>query len=365
MLKTNIHIITNFSQVGGAEEMLIRHINSVEETRCVIISLMDSSGLMTDKLRSNVEVITLNCNSAFDLLLAPFKLLNVLKNYQPDVLYSWMYHANFVTALAKFFSAINTPLIWGVRHSLDDLKGESMSTKLAIYAGKLLKSIPDKVVYCANRAMQQHVEFGYSTIIKSVYIPNGYNFTKYQPRTFDDNNIVIGAAGRFHEAKDYYTLIKAVAPILKANANIKLRIAGRDVVNGNHTLTNYIKKESISFEQVELLGQISNMSEFYNSVDFFVLSSKTEGFPNVLAEAAGSGCITFSTDVGDASLIVNDEQRLAVIGDAYALENLLAKYINMPSGELVEISKKSAAFIRNTYSIEAISQKLLEIGNNN
>jgi glycosyltransferase involved in cell wall biosynthesis len=319
--------------------------------------------MMKNQLGSGVNFYSLGANNAASLLFSILKLHKLLKTLHPDFIFSWMYHANFVTGLAKLFPSVKAPLIWGVRHSLDDLKGEGISTKLAIYAGRALKNLPDKTIYCANKAMQQHIEFGYSPKDKSIYIPNGYSFEEYNARIFSQYNLVIGAAGRFHEAKDYYTLFKAVAPILAANKNVKLKIAGRDVNCQNTMIQSYIKELAINSCQIELLGQINNMPEFYRSVDFFVLSSKTEGFPNVLAEAAGYGCITFSTNVGDASVILNDESRLVTIGDSKALESLLVEYLGKSAEELSVISKKASNFIRTTYSIDVISKKIFLIGN--
>ncbi|MEY8214920.1 MAG: glycosyltransferase, partial [Colwellia sp.] len=217
--------------------------------------------------------------------------------------------------------------------------------------GKILRFVPDKVVYCASRAMKQHIAFGYSVQRKSIYIPNGYEFLELTPRKFKKETLVLGAARRFHDAKDYRTLFKAVAPILNKYEGIRLKVAGRDINNANVEITNYIDEFSIAPAQIDLLGQLNDMPSFYNSVDFFILSSKTEGFPNVLAEAAGYGCITFSTDAGDAGLIVNDEKRLVKIGGALAISKLLECYINKPSKELNMIANKSAYYIRETYSI--------------
>ena len=332
--KNDIHIITNFTQVGGAEEMLIRYVNNIQNKKSIIISLMGISPLMTNKLQENVEVVCLNCNSAFDLLFSPIKLNKLLRKYQPNIIYSWMYHANFAAALTSFLYRIKIPVIWGVRHSLDDLSAEGVSTKLAIYAGKLFCNIPAKVIYCAERAMKQHIEFGYSTLENSIYIPNGYNFETSKVRCFDKSHWVFGAAGRFHEAKDYRTLFLAMAPILVKYSNANLRIAGRGITIKNHEIIQYIQDAGINIEQVELLGQVSNMPRFYNSIDFFILSSKTEGFPNVLAEAAGYGCVTFSTNAGDASIIVNDKQRVVEIGDYKGLTKSIEQVINYSSKKL-------------------------------
>ena len=100
------------------------------------------------------------------------------------------------------------------------------------------------------------------------------------------------------------------------------------------------------------------MPKFYREIDFFILSSKTEGFPNVLAEAGGAGCITFSTDVGDASKIINNEDRIVSVGDAAALTKILFRYLNKSGEELKEIAFCSAEFIRDTYSLKTVSDAL-------
>lgn len=48
------------------------------------------------------------------------------------------------------------------------------------------------------------------------------------------------------------------------------------------------------------------MPAFYQSLDAFLMTSITEGFPNVLVEAMASGLPCITTDVGDAKYIVED-----------------------------------------------------------
>ena len=93
--------------------------------------------------------------------------------------------------------------------------------------------------------MKQHVKFGYSSKNSSVYVPNGYVFSPYVDRIFKKDSLVLGAAGRFHDAKDYRTLFEAVAPILKANKDIKLKVAGRDINASNVEILMYIEEFNI------------------------------------------------------------------------------------------------------------------------
>ena len=69
----------------------------------------------------------------------------------------------------------------------------------------------------------------------------------------------------------------------------------------------------------------NSISEVMNGIDFHVLSSITEGFPNVLAEsmACGTPCIT--TDVGDARFIVGKNGWVVDSNNPEKLANAIEK----------------------------------------
>lgn len=365
MSKKIIHVITNFSQVGGAEQMLIRAINaSSSDISHKVVSLMGISDSMKERVARPVEYISFGANGALSLMLSAIKLSKLYRGLDDAYIYSWMYHANFVAALSLFFRRQKIPLFWGVRHSLDDLKGEGVNTKLAIYAGRLLSFKPDVIIHCSKKSMRQHILFGYGSKSQSIHVPNGYLFPVMGNRTFGVDKCVFGAAGRFHEAKDYRMLFRSLAPILKSNEGSCLKIAGRGMTYDNKVLLGFLKEFDIAEKQVDLLGPLQDMESFYRSIDFFILSSKTEGFPNVLAEASGVGCIAFSTDVGDAQQII-DKARIVDVADAVSMTALIDSYMKKTPNELKGISNDSANHVRKHFSIDVIAKKLFSLTNNN
>jgi glycosyltransferase involved in cell wall biosynthesis len=66
--------------------------------------------------------------------------------------------------------------------------------------------------------------------------------------------------------------------------------------------------------KVTLVGQVGNVVDWYKKAEIFVLSSRYEGFPNVLLEAMSSGCacIAFNCETGPSDIVQHEHNGILV-----------------------------------------------------
>lgn len=129
------------------------------------------------------------------------------------------------------------------------------------------------------------------------------------------NSIKIINIGRFTDQKDHMTLLKAVNFIKKNNFNFKLLIVGRGI--NFIKMKKFIKKYNLK-KNVRIVGYKTNPFPYLKLANLFILTSKFEGLPNVLLEAAVLKKIIISTNcpTGPKEILQNGKNGfLSKIGD--------------------------------------------------
>lgn len=308
-----IHIITGLSN-GGAEAVLFR-LATCDGNNChQVISLMDAGYYGERLIASGVQVHTLNMSRGRVTVSGITKLYKLLKVIKPDVVQTWMYHADLIGGIFARLAGIRT-VIWGIRGPFNRQLTSLQTTVTIRLCALLSKWIPSVVVSNSKHAAQVHENVGYDSS-KLVYIPNGYSFDDFRPTRKESNafrqemdlgpeTILLGMVARFDPYKDHDNLLAALSIISKGAYKICCALVGDEMEVDNVSLRRLIEKHDVG-DIVKLLGPRDDVSEVMAGLDLHLLSSLAESFPNVLAEAMACGTPCITTDVGDAALIVGD-----------------------------------------------------------
>ena len=332
-----IHIINGLND-GGAEAVLCQMIIETPHIEHVVISLLKGGKYKHILLEKGIKVYSLEIGSMRDSLVAFRKLRYLIKIHMPDLVQTWMYHADILGGMSAWISGYRN--IWTIHNSTLKFKHVKFRTIIISRLASILSYlIPAKIVYCAHEAKVQHEKIGYNKNISSV-ITNGYDLDRFNPvgaklkhDFLDIEDFKIGYVGRDHPHKDLPTLIQAFKHFCDAGNFGMLFMCGSDFSDSNTNLMKMISENDLQ-HRIFLLGSQPKIENFYRSIDVLVLSSASEAFPNVLNEAMACGVPCISTDVGDCEEIVGDTGWIVTPGNVEELSMALSRALH----ELLENS---------------------------
>lgn len=116
------------------------------------------------------------------------------------------------------------------------------------------------------------------------------------------NKIVIGHVGRFNDQKNHSFLVEILKCLSEINNSYTLCLCG-DGENRN-SVEQQVNDLGLN-DKVFFIGNISNINEFYQAFDIYVMPSLYEGLPvsGIEAQASGLNCIFADTITRETSLI--------------------------------------------------------------
>lgn len=310
-----IHIISGLGN-GGAEHALLKLVGQSMHLHHEVIALscvLDLAGRFR-ALGVPVHSVALRQSG----LMWPVRLLVLLRlciRLRPDVVQTWMYHANVIASvlLRPFLKA---PILWGVHHnsprSPDLSRSALILNRISMLATGL---IPEGIVYCSHSSRREHEACGFPAR-KGAVVPNGFDHLRFRMDEGARSHVrlklglagtdfVVGFVGRDHPVKGIDILMAAIKKVAQSNDGIRLVMLGNDLSTGNEHLRLIIEAAGL-VDRVRLLGVCESVEMYMNSFDVLVQSSWQEAFPSVLNEAMLCGVPCICTDVGDSAIIVGE-----------------------------------------------------------
>lgn len=324
--------------IGGAERVFItlsKHF--VRKKFQVDLVLANKSGPLLNEVDSGVNIIDLAAYRPGEpTWLSAVKTLVSLTQYlratSPDVLVATLTGANLAVLVARIFSRKKFRLIIREAATLANVK-----SGIRLKFMRLLYLKADKIIVLT--------EFMKHELVASLKLPDENVTVIGNP--IDSERIRLQASdpvisqyarektpyaiviGRLEEQKDIFTAIRAVADVNNKKL-LNLVVIGEGQQRGD--LLKLAQTLSIS-NRIFDLGYQSNPYPWIRQAEVYILSSKWEGYPNVLLEAMALGCPIVATEY-DASvrdiLSAYPEQlyRIVSIGNRKEMANAILELVD-------------------------------------
>jgi len=279
----------------------------------VVVSLM-SEGYFGPKLRQHrISVLALGQPRGQLPLKKVLELRQLIARSRPDVVQTWMYHADLLGGLVARWCGVRS-VVWGIRNSsLEPDKTTFSARATARVCAALSRFVPSRIVCCSKEATEAHQRIGYQAHKFSV-IANGFDVTRFvtdadarsrlrRKWKIGPDEILLGMVARWDPVKDHANLLEALSVLINQGTAVKCALVGTGMTAANIHLCELLTRLDLH-RNVLLMGPRDDIPAIMNALDLHILSSAGEAFPNVVAEAMSCGTPCVVTDVGDAAHIV-------------------------------------------------------------
>jgi glycosyltransferase involved in cell wall biosynthesis len=321
---------------------------------------LTGEAIFSERLRqAGIKVVCLGMRSGWSSPLALVRLVRALRRAEPDVVQTWMYHADLLGGLAARLAGL--PVCWGIHHSQLSADTNKRSTlRVVSWCARLSCLVPNIIVSCSQRAIEVHRAVGYADRFR--HIPNGLDLATFSPRQGEyeqicraldlpDHAKIIGHVGRADPQKDHPNLFSAFELVAATVPNAYLLLVGMGLGEGDAYFTDLVASSRFR-DRIIALGQRADVAALMQTMDVFALSSAGEAFPTVLVEAMGMGVPCVGTDVGDAGEIIGNTGWVVPSRNAEALANALIDALSSDAEQKARLSRLSRCRVVERYGIE-------------
>jgi glycosyltransferase involved in cell wall biosynthesis len=284
-------------------------------------------------------LLTRRSPSAYRMLPA---LVRYLREHQPDALISNFPFENLLAIAARRLAATDTALIVSEHNMVDLARRREAKWKRRFLPGLLRRQYPmaDAIAAVSDGIAEdlaertglprERIKRIYNPIVDARLLARARERPEHLWFRPEAPPIVLGA-GRFASQKDFPTLVRAFARV-RMQRPARLIILGQDQ-DGQHEALLALAHELGCEQDVSLPGYVLNPFAYMAGAAVFALSSRYEGFANVVAEALACGCPVVSTDCrsGPSEILAGGRYgRLVPVGDDAALAEAILEAIDQP-----------------------------------
>ena len=363
------HVITDLD-VGGAEVMLARLLPPLAGSGIdnVVVSLRPPGPIAAAIRDAGAEVFSLGMHPNRPNPLALVRLWRILKQVRPDIVQTWLYHADLVGLLAAMAAGVPR-VVWNIRCAELDPADHPRSLRSVLRLLASLSARPAAVICNSEAGRLAHQRLGYSPRQWEI-ISNGFDTDRFSPSIEARMQLrsalgvpadcrLVGLLARYHPMKDHVTFFRAAQTIVQEQPDVYVVAAGRGVPE-SASVRELVHSLGIA-GRVRLLGEAGDPARFLAALDVAVSSSYSEAFPNVVGEAMACGVSCVVTDVGESRMIVGDTGVVVPPRDPASLGAAVLEQLRRPPNELRASGDAARARIVREFSIGRVAARYRDL----
>ncbi len=347
---------------GGAERQLVCLANGLAAKGHQVAVMVFYGGGELEAELDGVQLLDLKKTGRWDVPGFLARLVGCVRGYKPDILHGYLGTANALTVLLKLFLS-GLPVVWGLRSSDMDLSHYDWLSRWSFVLERNLSRFADLIIVNSRSGLDYARKRGFAPG-KMHVVANGVDTELFMPDSesgkplrsewgVEEDEILVGLVARIDPIKDHEMFLKAAALLSEKLPKARFVCVG----GGDSDYLEKMKRAAMGMgldNRLTWAGSRADMPAVFNSLDICCLSSQSEGFPNVLAEAMACGVPCVSTDVGDARHILGDTGFVVERGSSEKLfEALLGLADRLDSGATTD----ARARIEQKFSLEAMIRK--------
>ena len=366
-------------EMGGVEKVLLSILSNLNPEKFKItVCLSLNQGELRDEFPSHVRKVYI-AEGKEDFSKNPliqkaqlFKRRQLLKKYQknPELVDQKILKDTYDIEVGMTYNDFEMVLNSSNKNSkkVGWLHSEINIPGFEVLARGIIKQFPhfDRMVYCSQKIHDlmhiHHPDLQYpseSIIINA--IPVDEIRKKAEEKITDlPKSPVFVSVGRLHHRKGYHKLIEAHKKVLDQGFPHNIIVIGDGEEKKN--LEELIIQLQVE-KSFQLIGNRMNPYPYIKNSDYFILSSMSEAWPLVIAEALLLQKPTIATKTGDIpKMILNNETGLLIDYEVDAMAEAMIKFlsekefVNHIKSNLVDIEKQ----FDNAAIFKAIENMFLE-----
>lgn len=314
-------------RIGGAQKVILTLAKEfIARGLRVDLVLLAEEGELVGEIPEGVRLVPLGqqfSKNIIFLIRSVLRLSSYLRKNHPDGLLSTLTGTNLLAVVAHALSHVSTRLVLREAASLANIRHSYL-----LFLMRYLYRKADSVVVltdCMKKEMEEKLRIPAEQLIR---IDNPLDLEKIKieslkplPDDYDCSHPYVLSVGRLASPKDFFTLLAAFKKV-SLNSQIRLVILGE---GPDRPLLESLIQELSLADRVALRGYDPNPYRWMAGATVFVLSSRWEGYPNVVQEARALGVpIIISAYDDSASEVGGRKSLLFPVGDTEILAKLLS-----------------------------------------